>query len=96
MNTFTKPSNFTEYDFGTLEEAMLLLSNKQKDVLLMRFWLNMSINEISRSIGMSWDATDRFIDSAINHLKIRFFKIVKEDGGEIPNNVILFPFKKAS
>jgi DNA-directed RNA polymerase specialized sigma24 family protein len=96
MTTFTKPTNFTENDFWTLEEAMLLLSNKQKDVLLMRFWLNMSINEISRSIGMSWDATDRFIDSAVNHLKIRFFKIIKEEGGTVPDNVILFPLKKAS
>lgn len=96
MNTLTKPSNFTEYDFWTLEEAMLLLSNKQKDVLLMRFWLNMSINEISRSIGMSWDATDRFIDSAVNHLKIRFFNIVKKDGYEGHNNVIPFPLKKAA
>ena len=96
MNTLTKPSTFTDEQFLTLEEAMLLLSNKQKDVLLMRFWLNMSINEISRAIGMSWEATDKFIDSSINHLKIRFFRIVKEEGGVIPNNVLLFPIKKAS
>ncbi len=71
INKFKKPEVFTEEQFAKLREAMCYLSQTQRRVIYLRFWYNMSINEISRKIGLSWDSTDRMIDEAINHLRIR-------------------------
>lgn len=71
---FSKQKNFTYEQIEKLKEAMFYLSHKQRIVLYMRFWDNMTINEISRHIGMSWKSTDTFIDSAINHLRIRLLQ----------------------
>ena len=57
--------------FGQLCEALAFLSEKQKAVIDMRFWQDMSIQEIANHIGLSWKSTDELIESAINHLRVR-------------------------
>lgn len=75
QSKFNRPSNMTEENFTLLKEALGYLSPKQCLVIYLRFWNNMSINEISRRIGQSWDATDLLIDSAINHLRVRIIQL---------------------
>lgn len=74
LKEIKKPSTFSEAQFQKLKEAMNYLNEKQRNVIRMRFWENMSILEISNCIGLSWQSTDQFIDSAINHLRIRILQ----------------------
>ena len=75
------PKNFTYGQIEKLREAMCYLSHKQRSVIYMRFWDNMTINEISRHVGLSWKSTDQLIDSAVNHLRVRLLnpELVGED-----------------
>lgn len=74
LNRFKKSSKFSDEQFQKLREALTYLSDKQRSVIHMRFWEKMSILEISNCIGLSWKSTDEFIDSAINHLRIRILQ----------------------
>lgn len=69
-----KPASLSHEQFGQLCEALAYLSDKQKVVIEMRFWQDMSIQEIANRIGLSWQSTDDLIESAINHLRVRLLQ----------------------
>ncbi|MGE0763472.1 MAG: sigma factor-like helix-turn-helix DNA-binding protein [Bdellovibrionales bacterium] len=69
-----KPTSLNHEQFGQLCEALSYLSEKQKVVIEMRFWQDMSIQEIASRIGHTWQSTDDLIESAINHLRVRLLQ----------------------
>ncbi|MGE3759885.1 MAG: sigma-70 family RNA polymerase sigma factor, partial [Pseudobdellovibrionaceae bacterium] len=71
-----KPAALSHEQFGQLCEALAYLSDKQKAVIEMRFWQDMSIQDIANRIGLSWQSTDALIESAINHLRVRLLQHV--------------------
>ena len=68
----------TDDNFALLQEALDYLSPKQRLVVYLRFWDNMTIQEIAKYIGHSWEATDKMIDFAINHLRLRIIQLNHE------------------
>lgn len=72
---FKKPIAMTQENFDLLREALAFLSPKQRLIVYLRFWDNMTIQEIARYIGHSWNATDMLLDGAINHLRMRIIQI---------------------
>lgn len=72
---FKNQSKLTEGNYELLKEALEFLSPKQRLLVYLRFWDNMTIQEIARYIGHSWNSTDTMIDSAINHLRMRIIQL---------------------
>ena len=72
---FKKPITMTQENFDLLREALAYLSPKQRLIVYLRFWDNMTIQEIARYIGQSWSTTDAMLDGAINHLRMRIIQI---------------------
>ncbi|MBX2996815.1 MAG: sigma-70 family RNA polymerase sigma factor [Bdellovibrionaceae bacterium] len=69
-----KPSSLSHEQFAQLGEALAYLSEMQKIVIEMRFWQDMSIQEIANRIRLNWQSTDDLIQSAINHLRVRLLQ----------------------
>jgi DNA-directed RNA polymerase specialized sigma24 family protein len=74
-NKFKKPDSLSEENFELLKDALAYLSPKQRLVVYLRFWDNMTIQEIGRYIGHSWSSTDKLIDGAVNHLRLRIIQL---------------------
>lgn len=74
-NKFKKPDRLSEENFELLKDALAYLSPKQRLVVYLRFWDNMTIQEIGRYIGHSWSSTDKLIDGAVNHLRLRIIQL---------------------
>lgn len=72
---FKKPLTLSEENFDLLQEALSFLSPKQRLLVYLRFWDNMTIQEIARYVGQSWSSTDATIDSAVNHLRLRIIEL---------------------
>lgn len=72
---FKKPVTMTQENFDLLKEALAFLSPKQRLIVYLRFWDNMTIQEIARYIGHSWNSTDMMLDGAVNHLRLRIIQI---------------------
>ena len=68
---FKKPVAMSQEHFDQLKEALAFLSPKQRLIIYLRFWDNMTIQEIARYIGHTWSSTDTMIDGAVNHLRVR-------------------------
>lgn len=72
---FKKPENLSQENFELLKEALAYLSPKQRLIVYLRFWDNMTIQEIARYIGQSWNSTDMMLDGAVNHLRVRIIQL---------------------
>jgi DNA-directed RNA polymerase specialized sigma24 family protein len=72
---FSKPFEMSEQNFGLMKEALTHLSPKQRLIIYLRFWDNMTIQEIARYVGHSWTSTDMMIDSAIHHMRVRIIQL---------------------
>lgn len=73
---FKKPeSSLSQENFELLKEALIYLSPKQRLIVYLRFWDNMTIQEIARYIGHSWNSTDLMLDGAVNHLRVRIIQL---------------------
>lgn len=72
---FKKPDNLSQENFELLKEALAYLSPKQRLIVYLRFWDNMTIQEIARYIGQSWNSTDMMLDGAVNHLRVRIIQL---------------------
>lgn len=72
---FKKPESMSRENFELLKDALLYLSPKQRLILYLRFWDNMTIQEIARYIGQSWNSTDMMLDGAVNHLRVRIIQL---------------------
>lgn len=91
-----KPKSLSYEQFGKLHEAMSCLSEKQRAVIQMRFWENMTINEISRRIGLPWKSTDSLIDSAVNHLRVRILNPALAEENNLQAEILQFRTKAAA
>jgi len=72
---FKKPVTMSQENFDLLKEALAYLSPKQRLVVYLRFWDNMTIQEIARYLGHSWRSTDLMLDGAVNHLRVRIIQL---------------------
>ena len=74
-SSFEKPNAFSDENYELLSEALDFLTPKQRLIVYLRFWDNMTIQEIARYIGQSWDSTDSMIEAAVNHLRVRIIQL---------------------
>lgn len=72
---FKKPETLSPENFALLKDALAYLSPKQRLIVYLRFWDNMTIQEIARYIGQSWNSTDMMLDGAVNHLRVRIIQL---------------------
>jgi len=72
---FKKPEKLSPENFTLLHDALAYLSPKQRLVVYLRYWDNMTIQEIARYIGQSWNSTDMMLDGAVNHLRVRIIQL---------------------
>ena len=75
IQTLAKPSSISEENFDLLKEALEFLSPKQRLIVYLRFWDCMTIQEIARYIGHSWDSTDAMLEGAVKHLRTRIIEL---------------------
>lgn len=73
--SFEKPNALSDENYELLSEALDFLTPKQRLIVYLRFWDNMTIQEIARYIGHSWDSTDSMIEAAVNHLRVRIIQL---------------------
>ena len=60
---------FSETDHLIVRQAMALLPKRECEILTLRFWGNLSVTEISISLGMNWDRAEERLTQAL--LKLR-------------------------
>lgn len=61
--------NFTTDDIDILRTGLELLNFNSRQILIYRFWENMSIEEISQAMSMTWIEVDESIKNAQEALK---------------------------
>lgn len=61
---------FTQEDIEILRAGLNILTLTDRQILVFRFWENMSIEEIGQSLNMKWIDVDKAIKSAQEELKI--------------------------
>jgi len=64
-----KHVNFSKEKIEKIQRAVVYLTEKQRQLIYLRFWENMSINQVASRAGLSLAATDYAIDCAVSHLK---------------------------
>lgn len=61
--------SFQSEQYQALYAAMDLLSERQFTAIVMRFWCQMSLEDIARNMSISWDCADSLVTSALHELK---------------------------
>lgn len=54
------------------------LTYQERIVLRLRYWENLAIQEIAEALEMTWDATDRLIETSIRKLRARFEELERQ------------------
>jgi DNA-directed RNA polymerase specialized sigma24 family protein len=62
-------SGFSDLDYLCLHRALSSLSEVEFTAVFARFWSNATIEEVGRTLNLSWDETDRLIVRALSKLK---------------------------
>lgn len=57
-----------------LAKALELLDERERKAIFLRFWKPCSILEISKTLKMSWEDTDKFIEVTLQKLKNEILK----------------------
>ena len=60
---------FNEQDKKILREGISLLPTQDSEIIIARFWLNQTIEEISIVHSLSWREVDMILSSALKLLK---------------------------
>ena len=60
---------FSETDYFIVRQAMALLPKRECEIVILRFWENLSVTEISIALGMNWDRTEARLEQALFRLK---------------------------
>lgn len=60
------------YKVETLYKMLPALSPKARIAIYLRFWECMTIQEISKRVGLSWDCTDKLIEKSLLQLRQGF------------------------
>lgn len=64
-----KIERFSENNFEELHESLLKLPSKKQQVVQMRFFDDLTIDQISQAMGMTWNDTDKLIKYALSDLR---------------------------
>lgn len=59
----------------TLHRFLQDLQYQERVAIRLRYWENLSIQEIASVMELSWDATTKLIDLAIMKLRARFYEL---------------------
>lgn len=59
---------FTDAQYLSLHTAMESLSGRQFTAIVMRFWCSMAIEDIARTMRISWGAADELLLEALQRL----------------------------
>lgn len=65
-----KQTRFTEMDYIILRNSLAQLSKTERKVIYLRFWENMTIQEIAKMHRMSWERVDNLIDETLLKLRV--------------------------
>ena len=60
---------FNEQDKNILREGILLLSKMDSEMVVARFWMNLTIEEIALEHSISWSEADKALSEALAKLK---------------------------
>ena len=61
--------NYTKEDILVVREGLSFLAYLERQVIIYRFWENMTIEEISQVLGMKWSEIDMAINRALENLR---------------------------
>lgn len=70
-NSFANKSSL-KISNHALAAALQELDLNERIAIFCRFWQAMSIDEISRELGLSWNLTDQIINRSLQKLRERF------------------------
>ena len=62
-------SDFTKMDGWIVKALLKKLPEKQKKAVIFKFWHNLTIEEISKTLGITWGETNLLIENALVKLK---------------------------
>lgn len=65
-------------DLKILRGLLPALSLDERVAIQMRFWEDMTIEEIASALDLSWQATDRLIENSIQKLRQGFEKAYRD------------------
>ena len=60
---------FSSIDQHLLRKGVLTLPFHEQQILIYRFWENLSIEEISRFLNLSWGEVDRSLEKSFRFLR---------------------------
>ncbi len=64
-----KIERFSENNFEELHESLSRLSSKKQQAVQMRFFDDLTIDQISQAMGITWGDTDKLIKYALSDLR---------------------------
>ena len=62
----------------TLHRFLQDLQYRERIAMRLRFWENLSIQEIASALELSWDATNQLIEMSIMKLRARFDELERQ------------------
>ena len=67
--SFLKNYKFSTHDQHLLRKAILELPFHEQQILICRFWENLTIEEISKFLNLSWDEVDKSLTRSFRFLR---------------------------
>lgn len=64
-----KIERFSENNFEELHESLLKLPAAKQQAVQMRFFDDLTIDQIAQQMGITWDETDKLIKHALRDLR---------------------------
>ena len=61
---------FTKSDYPCLEPALKVLTDREFEIVVMRYWENLPIWHIARLLRADWSMVDRRLSKALMKLKV--------------------------
>jgi DNA-directed RNA polymerase specialized sigma24 family protein len=62
-----------------LKRASYILNAKERQIIYLRFWSNMSLREIGSLTGCRTLTVDNALDSALKKMKVEIKKLIKQE-----------------
>jgi len=83
FDTLRRQQRDSAADLKILRSLLPTLSLNEQNAIRLRFWENMSINEIATMLDLSWSAADRLIEDSIQKLRLGFEKVYRDQAHSI-------------
>lgn len=78
FNTLKRFQRDAAADLKILRGLLPTLALDERVAIQMRFWEDMSVEEIASALDLSWQATDRLIEDSIQKLRQGFEKAYRD------------------